>query len=138
MFALTAGLFAAAYGAGLQAGNHPRSSLISRILLLAAIFSMNISAGTGLQAAYAARETYIRYAQNWDAEEDQLNGSAYYRDHPLVPHAAVKGYINFDIQGADLLSSLKNVSFAWYTIASSTPGIGRPSGSRCSTNRRSG
>ena len=48
----------------------------------------------------------------WDAEEDQLNGSAYYAANPLVPNAAVKGYINFDIQGADLLPSLKTVSFA--------------------------
>jgi hypothetical protein len=48
----------------------------------------------------------------WDAEEDQLNGSAYYAANPLVPNAAVKGYINFDIQGANLLPSLKTVSFA--------------------------
>lgn len=48
----------------------------------------------------------------WDAEEDQLNGSAYYTANPLVPNAAVKGYINFDIQGANLLPSLKTVSFA--------------------------
>jgi hypothetical protein len=48
----------------------------------------------------------------WDAEEDELNGSAYYAANPLVPNAAVKGYINFDIQGADLLPSLKTVSFA--------------------------
>lgn len=48
----------------------------------------------------------------WDAEEDELNGSAYYAANPLVPNAAVKGYINFDIQGANLLPSLKRVSFA--------------------------
>jgi hypothetical protein len=48
----------------------------------------------------------------WDAEEDQLNGSAYYAAHPLVPNAAVKGYINFDIQGANLLPSVKTISFA--------------------------
>jgi Zn-dependent M28 family amino/carboxypeptidase len=48
----------------------------------------------------------------WDAEEDQLNGSAYYAANPLVPNAAVKGYINFDIQGANLLPSVKTVSFA--------------------------
>ena len=48
----------------------------------------------------------------WDAEEDELNGSAYYAANPLVPNAAVKGYINFDIQGANLIPSAKTVSFA--------------------------
>ena len=48
----------------------------------------------------------------WDAEEDDLNGSAYYAANPLVPNAAVKAYINFDIQGANLLPSLKTTSFA--------------------------
>jgi hypothetical protein len=48
----------------------------------------------------------------WDAEEDALNGSAYYAANPLVPNAAVKAYINFDIQGANLLPSIKTVSFA--------------------------
>jgi hypothetical protein len=48
----------------------------------------------------------------WDAEEDFLNGSAYYSTNPLVPNDAVKGYINFDIQGANLLPSLTEVSFA--------------------------
>jgi Peptidase family M28 len=48
----------------------------------------------------------------WDAEEDLLNGSGFYAANPLVPNAAVKGYINFDIQGANLLPSVKAVSFA--------------------------
>src|SRR5262245_27416774 len=48
----------------------------------------------------------------WDAEEDGLVGSAYYAANPLVPNTAVKGYINFDIQGANLLSLLTRVSFA--------------------------
>jgi Zn-dependent M28 family amino/carboxypeptidase len=48
----------------------------------------------------------------WDSEEDALNGSAYYAAHPLVPNAAVRGYVNFDIQGANLLPSAKRVSFA--------------------------
>jgi hypothetical protein len=57
----------------------------------------------------------------WDAEEDQLNGSAYYAANPLVPNAAVKAYINFDIQGANLLPSVKTVSFA---IGAETGGPG--------------
>ncbi len=48
----------------------------------------------------------------WDSEEDGLVGSAYYAANPLVPNAAVKGYVNFDIQGANLLPSLKTTSFA--------------------------
>ena len=48
----------------------------------------------------------------WDSEEDGLVGSNYYASNPLVPNAAVKGYINFDIQGANLLPSAKQVSFA--------------------------
>jgi hypothetical protein len=48
----------------------------------------------------------------WDREEDGLLGSAYYTQHPLVPNAKVIAYINFDIQGANLLPSLRNASFA--------------------------
>jgi hypothetical protein len=48
----------------------------------------------------------------WDAEEDGLRGSLYYTDHPLVPMASTKAYVNFDIQGANLLPSLRNFTFA--------------------------
>ena len=48
----------------------------------------------------------------WDAEEDGLVGSRYYADHPLVPLASTVGYVNFDIQGANLSPSLRNTSFA--------------------------
>jgi hypothetical protein len=48
----------------------------------------------------------------WDAEEDGLRGSLYYSDHPLVPMASTKAYVNFDIQGANLLPSLRNFTFA--------------------------
>ncbi len=49
----------------------------------------------------------------WDAEEDGLLGSRYYvlRD-PLVPLAQTAAYVNFDIQGANLLPSLRRTSFA--------------------------
>ena len=39
----------------------------------------------------------------WDSEEDGLLGSSYYTQHPLVPLARTVGYVNFDIQGANLL-----------------------------------
>ena len=48
----------------------------------------------------------------WDKEEDGLLGSAYYTQHPLVPNANVIAYVNFDIQGANLLPSLRTTSFA--------------------------
>jgi acetylornithine deacetylase/succinyl-diaminopimelate desuccinylase-like protein len=48
----------------------------------------------------------------WDREEDGLVGSRYYADNPLVPLAQTVGYVNFDIQGANLLPRLRNTSFA--------------------------
>jgi Peptidase family M28 len=48
----------------------------------------------------------------WDAEEDGLLGSLYYVQHPLVPLSKTVAYVNFDIQGADLLPSLRRVSFS--------------------------
>jgi hypothetical protein len=72
VFTLTAGLFAAAFIAGAQESVRARAFLTSSILLLVAILSLDISAGLGIQSTYAARETFIRYAQTWDAEEDQI------------------------------------------------------------------
>jgi hypothetical protein len=48
----------------------------------------------------------------WDAEEDGLLGSLHYVNDPLVPLASTRAYINFDIQGADLLPSLSHSTFA--------------------------
>lgn len=48
----------------------------------------------------------------WDREEDGLLGSKYFTEHPMVPLAQTVAYINFDIQGANLLPSLQNTSFA--------------------------
>jgi hypothetical protein len=48
----------------------------------------------------------------WDAEEDNLLGSLYYVNHPLVPLASTTAYVNFDIQGANLLPSLRSFTFA--------------------------
>ena len=58
----------------------------------------------------------------WDAEEDGLLGSSYYRQHPVVPLANTVSYVNFDIQGANLLPSLKNFTFA---VGAET-GVGLP------------
>src|SRR5438309_596742 len=48
----------------------------------------------------------------WDAEEDGLLGSLYYVNNPVVPLANTVAYVNFDIQGANLLPSLRRTSFA--------------------------
>lgn len=48
----------------------------------------------------------------WDREEDGLLGSGHYVNNPLVPLGDTVAYINFDIQGSNLLPSLRNVSFA--------------------------
>lgn len=48
----------------------------------------------------------------WDAEEDGYFGSQAYADSPLVPLEQTVAYVNLDIQGANLLPSLRNVTFA--------------------------
>lgn len=48
----------------------------------------------------------------WDAEEDSLAGSAAFAATPLVPLSSIVAYINFDILGANLLPSLRDLSFA--------------------------
>lgn len=48
----------------------------------------------------------------WDREEDGLLGSAHYVANPLVPLANTVAYINFDVLGANLLPSLRQISFA--------------------------
>ena len=55
----------------------------------------------------------------WDSEEDGLLGSSYYTQHPLVPLSKTVAYVNFDIQGANLLPSLRKTTFA---VAAETGG----------------
>ena len=47
----------------------------------------------------------------WDREEDGLLGSNYYVNHPLLPLAHTIAYVNYDIQGANLLPSLQRDTF---------------------------
>lgn len=47
----------------------------------------------------------------WDAEEDGLLGSRHYVDHPVIPLAQTVAYLNLDIQGANLLPSLRTTTF---------------------------
>jgi hypothetical protein len=55
----------------------------------------------------------------WDREEDGLLGSRYYVQHPLRPLAQTVAYVNYDIQGANVLPSLRTDTFA---IGSETGG----------------
>lgn len=48
----------------------------------------------------------------WDAEEDSLAGSQAYVDAPLVPLASTVAYVNLDIQGANLVPSVRDITFA--------------------------
>lgn len=48
----------------------------------------------------------------WDAEEDGLLGSRHFTQNPAVPLASAVAYVNFDIQGANLLPSLRTSTFA--------------------------
>jgi Zn-dependent M28 family amino/carboxypeptidase len=57
----------------------------------------------------------------WDSEEDELIGSAHYVANPLVPLASTIAYVNFDIQGANLLPSLRNFTFAVGPETGGTP-----------------
>lgn len=65
--------------------------------------------GTALAATSPRRSVILAL---WDAEEDGLAGAQAYVDSPLVPLAQTVAYVNFDIQGANLLPSLREVSFA--------------------------
>ncbi len=48
----------------------------------------------------------------WDAEEDGLVGSEFFATSPLVPLSKIIAYVNFDIQGSNLLPSIRNLSLA--------------------------
>jgi hypothetical protein len=74
-----------------------------------------VAAALGVGRGIAALPTKPRRSvvlAFWDTEEDGLLGSLYYSNNPLVPLASTVGYINFDIQGANLLPSLRDFTFA--------------------------
>ncbi len=48
----------------------------------------------------------------WDGEEIGLLGSKHFVKNPLIPLSDVVAYINFDIQGANLAPSARELSFA--------------------------
>ena len=81
-----------------------------------------VAVALGIARSIAAQPTKPRRSvviALWDQEEDNLAGSRYYVQHPLVPLARTVAYVNFDIQGANLLPSLRNTSIA---VAAETGG----------------
>jgi len=72
--------------------------------------SVAISVARAIAAAGTPRRSVLLAL--WDAEEDGLLGSAAYVEAPAVPLAQTVAYLNFDIQGAALLPSLADVTFA--------------------------
>jgi hypothetical protein len=48
----------------------------------------------------------------WDREEDGLRGAQAWLADPPVPLAQTVAYVNYDIQGANILPSLRNTTFA--------------------------
>ena len=81
-----------------------------------------VAAALGIARSIAAQSVKPRRSvviALWDQEEDGLVGSRYYVEHPLVPLAQTVAYVNFDIQGANLLPSLRNTSIA---VATETGG----------------
>lgn len=81
--------------------------------------ALGIARGIAAQATPPRRSVVIAL---WDAEEDGLLGSLYYANHPLVPLANTVAYVNFDIQGANLLPSLRDFTFAVGAETGSTLG----------------
>ena len=73
---------------------------------------MAIVLGIGRAIAALSPRRSIVFAF-WDAEEDGYAGSEYYANtDPLVPVDSIVTFLNWDIQGANLLPSLRDISFA--------------------------
>jgi hypothetical protein len=74
-----------------------------------------VAAALAIGRAIAAQPTKPRRSvilAFWDREEDGLVGSSHYVAHPLAPLAKTVGYVNFDIQGSNVLPSLRDTTFA--------------------------
>ncbi len=69
-----------------------------------------IAAARNVTAAGPPRRTVV--VALWDSEEDGLLGSQYYTTDPVVPMEQTVAYLNFDIQGSDLLASIANSTIA--------------------------
>ncbi len=70
-----------------------------------------LAIGAAIQALPTAPRRSVILAL-WDAEEDGLVGSEYFKNNPIVLVPSIVTYVNFDGPGANLLPSLQNTSFA--------------------------
>jgi len=71
-----------------------------------------LAIGRALRALPAAPSRSVVLAL-WDGEESSLLGSRHFvNKEPLVPLGDVAAYVNFDIQGSNLIPSLRGNSFA--------------------------
>jgi hypothetical protein len=71
-----------------------------------------LAVGRAIKARYGGHLRRSVILALWDREEDGLLGSQHYVNNPIVPLSQTIAYVNFDIQGANLLPSLRNISFA--------------------------
>ena len=76
----------------------------------AAGVAVAIAAARNQTAAGPPRRTVV--VALWDSEEDGLLGSQHYTTDPVVPMEQTVAYVNFDIQGSDLLPSIANSTIA--------------------------
>jgi Peptidase family M28 len=76
---------------------------------------------TGVAAVLAIGEQLARQGRGpsrsvilafWDREEDGLRGARAWIADPLVPVAQTVAYVNYDIQGANILPTLRTTTFA--------------------------
>jgi Peptidase family M28 len=76
---------------------------------------------TGVAAVLSIGEQLARHARGpsrsvilafWDREEDGLRGARAWIADPLVPMAQTVAYVNYDIQGANILPTLRDTTFA--------------------------
>ena len=80
----------------------PRPSMVTMVAIVLAV-------GAAINALPSPPQRSVILAL-WDAEEDGLVGSEYFSNNPLVSLASIKGYVNLDIQGANLLPSLQGIT----------------------------
>ncbi len=88
--------------------NDPADTVCNGATDNAAGVAVAMSAARAIAAEGTPRRTVI--IALWDAEEDGLLGAAHYASDPLAPLESTVAYINFDIQGANLLPALANTT----------------------------
>ncbi len=115
VFFLTASLTAAASAAGAQLLSKDWSPRLAATTALVAILALNASAVIGLQHAYAARQAYIAYAWNWDAEDEEIL-AAKARDASLVIVPSWPNWASLDVLSTHSKNWLNQCTSGYYGI----------------------